>query len=55
MLNVRIFRTNVVSAAFFMYIRRKKAAEMTFVQKKHAKNVDEIDGRDLKILVTSFI
>jgi len=26
-----------------MYV--KKAAKMTFVQKKHAKNVDEIDGR----------
>ncbi len=26
-----------------MYV--KKAAETTFVRKKHAKNVDEIDGR----------
>jgi hypothetical protein len=43
------FRTNVVLAAFFllmcvlMYV--KKAAETTFVRKKRAKNVDEIDGR----------
>jgi len=30
-----------------MYVRMyiKKAAEMTFVQKKHVKNVDEIDSR----------
>ena len=43
------FCTNVVLAAFFlcMYVRMyvKKAAETTFVRKKHAKNVDEIDGR----------
>jgi hypothetical protein len=35
--------TNVVSVAFFTYIRRKKAAKMTFVRKKRTKNVDEID------------
>ncbi len=39
------FRMNVVSAAFFTYICRKKAAEMTFVRKKRAKSVDEIDTR----------
>jgi hypothetical protein len=42
-LNVQIFRTNVVSAAFFTYIctyiRRKKAAEMTFVQKSAQKTL----------------
>jgi len=35
---------NVISAAFFyicMYV--KKAAEMTFVQKTRAFNIDEID------------
>jgi len=45
---------NVVSAAFFlrMYVHMyvKKAAEMTFVRKKRAKNIDEIDGR----LINSF-
>ncbi len=39
------FRTNIVLAAFFLHMYVKKAAKMTFVQKKHAKNVDEIDGR----------
>ncbi len=43
----RFFRSNVILAAFFTYIRtyirRKKAAEMTFVRKKRTENVDEID------------
>jgi len=47
MLNVRIFRTNVVPAAFFMYIRRKKAAKMAFVRNSCAYNVDEIDHRSV--------
>ncbi len=35
---------NVVSAAFFyIHVTRKKAAEMTFVRKICAFNVDEID------------
>ncbi len=36
---------DVVLAAFFLRMYVKKAAETTFVQKKRAKNVDEIDGR----------
>jgi len=48
-LNVRIFRTNVVLAAFFMYthtnIRRTKDAKMMFVQNICGYNVDEIDHR----------
>jgi hypothetical protein len=31
--NIRIFRTNIVSAAFTTYMQLEKAAEMTFIQK----------------------
>ncbi len=52
-LNARVFRMNVISAAFFANIRTwrtsvhmyKKAAKMTFVRKLRAYIVDEIDGR----------
>jgi len=42
---VQIFCTNVVSAAFTMYMQLEKAAETTFVQKICTFNVDEIDTR----------
>jgi len=46
-LNVRIFRTNIILAAFLRFFYEctyvKKAAETTFVQKMRAFNVDEID------------
>jgi len=49
MLSIHIFRTNVVLAVFFTYIRtyihRKKAAKMTFVRNICAYNVDEIEHR----------
>jgi len=55
-LNVRIFHTNVVSAAFFtyirMYMRRTKAAKMKFVRNIRAYNVDEIDQRMIRQSVT---
>jgi len=38
MLNAHVFRTNVVLAAFFTYIR-------ALIRKTRAFNVDEIDGR----------
>jgi len=34
-----------------MYV--KKAAEMTFIQKKRVKNVDEIDGRAPRLGITA--
>jgi len=43
-LNARVFRPNIISAAFFyvcMYV--KKAAKTTFEQKTRVFNVDEID------------
>jgi hypothetical protein len=40
---LQIFCTNVVSAAFTMYMQLEKAAETTFVWKICSKNVDEID------------
>ncbi len=36
---------NVISVSFSSYIYVEKAAEMTFVLKMRAYNVDEIDGR----------
>jgi hypothetical protein len=44
MVFVHFLSTNVISVAFFLRMYVKKAAETTFVRKKHAKNVDEIDG-----------
>jgi hypothetical protein len=41
-LNMHVFRTNVILAAFSTYVR-KKAAKTTFVRKMCAFNVDEID------------
>jgi hypothetical protein len=48
-LYVRIFCTNVVSAAFFLVtcmqcVYVEKTAETTFVQKIRTYNVDEIEG-----------
>ncbi len=40
---VRDFRMNVILAAFPSYMYVEKAAEMMFVQKTRAYNVDEID------------
>jgi hypothetical protein len=49
-LYVQILRTNVISAAFFyIQVTRKKAAEMTFVRKIRAFNVDEIDTKTTKL------
>jgi hypothetical protein len=42
------FCTNVIPAAFLCTYIGKKATEMTFVQKKRAKNVDEIDTWSIK-------
>ncbi len=39
----RVFRTNVISAAFLVTCTVEKAAKMTFVQKILTLNVDEID------------
>ncbi len=40
----RVFRTNVVSAAFLVTCTVEKAAEMTFVQKICTFTADEIDS-----------
>ncbi len=43
-LNVRIFRTNIVSQLFYeLVVTRKKLPKRCFVQKMCVKNVDEID------------
>ena len=42
--DARFFRTNVILAFFLTTYVHKKAAKMTFVQKKRVKTVDEIDG-----------
>jgi len=47
-----LFCTNAVSAAYFLRMYIKKAAKTTFIQKKLAKNVDEIDNRGEKLFVT---
>jgi len=57
-LYVRIFRTNVVSAAFLHTVTRKKAAEMTIIRKICAFNIDEIDTlktTSRKVEIISFI
>jgi len=41
--NVRIFRTKVISAAFSTVHVTRKDAETTFVRKTRTQNVDEID------------
>jgi hypothetical protein len=44
-LNARFIRTNVILAAFSSYMYVEKAAKTTFIQKRRAFNVDEIDTR----------
>jgi len=46
-----MFRTNVASAAFTMYMQLEKAAKMRFVQKICTFNVDEIDTLLLLLLM----
>ncbi len=31
---------------FYLHVTREKAAKKTFVQKRHAQNVDEIDTKE---------
>jgi len=53
---LRAFFVRMLFLQLFMYIRRKKAAKTTYIQKKCAKNVDEIDtwGRFQKCFTSSF-
>ncbi len=59
---VRIFRTEVVSTAFFyVHVTRKKLQNKTFVQKMLEQNVDEIDtwmcvqGSTYSLVVSEFV
>jgi len=55
MINVQIFRTNVILAAFTNYIQHEKAAKTTLVQKICTLNVDEIDNRRRRTVEIIFL